>query len=441
MKKSILRKMFIAYMSFGILMGSVFPFYADFFVEWKDGMFVWFTVGCLLAGVTMGMATFHIMKHLLIKPLEKIASVATAISNKDLTERCDIESDDVIGEIIQSFDCMANNLDEILAELSEHCTEIEGSVSKVASVAADSAQSSDMQFNEVQKIQQSINELQSSISLVAENTSQAMKISNETTSDVEQGNKIVNQSVSVINNLASSIENATQTIDSLKSETESIGSVLASIQGISEQTNLLALNAAIEAARAGEQGRGFAVVADEVRNLAQRTQESTLEIQNMIDRLQKGATTAVELMECSTSDAHDSVEVISRAEARLNHITDNMLVMSDKNLEIKTAAEQQISSVEAIHDNITNVGLLTTNSQEGSKGSANESEKLKILTTKLSKLFAGFKTHELPHDIKPKASVKTKSKTKNKTTSNATVQKQEPSSDIKDNSDDDVMFF
>ena len=215
-----------------------------------------------------------------------------------------------------------------------------------------------------------------------------MSLSNDTTANVSQGSLIVNQTMDVINQLATNFKEASETIDLLKKETENIGSVLGSIQGISEQTNLLALNAAIEAARAGEQGRGFA---DEVRTLAKRTQDSTLEIQSMIERLQNGAMSAVTLMERSTADAAHGVEIISKADERLNLISSAMSEMNHKNQQIKHAVDNQSDSINNIHENINNVSRLTESSHQGSVGSAAESEILKQLTIKLVHIFDQFK--------------------------------------------------
>ncbi len=445
MNKSILRNLFIAYMLFGILMGSIFPFYADFFVEWKEGMYVWFVTGCLVAGIVMGLVAFSIMKLLLLKELEKIAEVASAISEKDLTLRCDVESDDLIGNITGSFDIMVKNLQEVITELKAHCADIDTSVSEVASVAADSAQSTDMQFNEVTNIQGSIHQLQESIVSVGDNTTAAMELCKESSGNVKEGNQIVHQTMEVITQLSVNIKEATETIDTLKSETQNIDSVLAAIQGISEQTNLLALNAAIEAARAGEQGRGFAVVADEVRTLAKRTHDATHEIQTMIESLQNGASSAVNLMDRSTEDASKGVEIISKAGSSLDAITQAMSEMNKKSIQIKESADHQLQAVDRIHENIKSVSFLTANSQKGSLESANESEKLRVLTAKLVQIFDEFKidssaASSMSDKAKeaPIAKVETTPQTPHPKP--AVVEKQQPVSEELFSDDDDVLF-
>jgi len=192
--------------------------------------------------------------------------------------------------------------------------------------------------------------------------------------------------------LASEVENAADVIDKLRQDSENIGTVLDVIKGIAEQTNLLALNAAIEAARAGEQGRGFAVVADEVRTLASRTQESTQEIQEMIERLQSRSSDAVNVMEQGRSRAEKTVDQAAMAGDSLDAITNSVASINEMNTLIAAASEEQSSVSEEINRNVVNINSLADDSVQGAQQTTSESEALAALAQRLQDLVSQFKT-------------------------------------------------
>ena len=391
MKTSILRNMFLAYLGFGLMMGICFPFFADFFVTWKEGMYLGFTISCLVAGVVMGLATFQIMKVMLIRKLERISIVTRAISNKDLTYECVIESHDVIGEIIESFNVMSENLRSIIGALQTNSHNIETSVQRVSRVASETADGADLQFSEVQQVQQAVTQLTNAVNSVENKTEEALSLSENAQQSVTEGGHIISRTENVIKMLAEQFEHTSDTISELKKETENIGTVLEVIQGISEQTNLLALNAAIEAARAGEQGRGFAVVADEVRTLAQRTQESTHTIQEIIESLQKQANSAERITHTSSEEAANGVEIVLQARQSFGHVTEAMNAMSNMSDEIKHSIDSQLQLVNEINTNISNVSEIANRSQSGAHDSAEESEQLLVMSKELDEMFGQFK--------------------------------------------------
>ena len=205
------------------------------------------------------------------------------------------------------------------------------------------------------------------------------------------GREVVGQTVNSISNLAKEVELASSVMHNLKGESENIGTVLDVIKGIAEQTNLLALNAAIEAARAGEQGRGFAVVADEVRTLAGRTQQSTQEIQVMIESLQSGAHEAVSVMENSRGMAQESVEFVSEAGTYLDTITKSVGDISNMTTQIATASQQQSAVVEAVNQSVVAITDLANKTNDDAQHVSNNSKQLADMANNLKQLVKHFK--------------------------------------------------
>ena len=390
MRKSILRQMFAGFMVFGISMGLIFPYFAYLFVNPKEGMALWFAISCLVAGIIMGLFTYALMKMVLINKLKSIAKVANRIRDKDLSRECVIVSDDVIGDIVDSFNEMSKSLRQIISDLHEHTRQIETSVTEVASVSADTAQGADIQYHAVYKIKEEIAVFMESTESIAKRILESISLTTQTIGNVDQGNNITNQTMATINELADHFNEASTAIVKLRSDIESISSILEMIDSISEQTNLLALNAAIEAARAGEQGRGFAVVADEVRQLAQRTHDATSMTKEKISALQEEADSSVQMMERSTREAGLGVKTVTEIKKNFENILNNMKLTELESKEISAAAEQQLATAGEISNNIDSVSSLAKASQSGSQGSACESEKLKSLTRKLEHLFDQF---------------------------------------------------
>jgi methyl-accepting chemotaxis protein len=235
-----------------------------------------------------------------------------------------------------------------------------------------------------------MNEMAATVQEVSRNAQYAADGALKADEEARNGAAVVTETIAAINSLSGNVENASEVIQRLEAESENIGSVLDVIRGIAEQTNLLALNAAIEAARAGEQGRGFAVVADEVRTLASRTQQSTSEIQEMIERLQQGSKNAVAVMEEGRRQTQAGVEQAARAGQTLQDITAAITSIRDLNTQIASAAEQQASVAEEINRSIVSINEVADETSLGMREAAMSSNQLTQYASQLQSLVERF---------------------------------------------------
>lgn len=241
-----------------------------------------------------------------------------------------------------------------------------------------------VQSHEAEQMAAAVNEMAASVEEVASNASNAAGATQNADHEVESGNSVVQATAESMNKLAETLENAGRTVEAVSNDSAEIEKVTQVINDIADQTNLLALNAAIEAARAGEHGRGFAVVADEVRSLASRTQESTQEIRGMINKLQEGATNATEVMQTSRELAQNTAEQTSEAESALARIRQEMGSINDMNAQIASAAEQQSTAAEEVNRNITRIRDATGETASGSEQVAKSSRDLATLADNLT---------------------------------------------------------
>jgi len=391
MNKSILKTLKLNFLGFGALLGGIFPFFAEFFVTIHDQMFVFFLISCILAGLSIGFFNFLLVHKILLSRLERISEVAHAISNKDLTFTCSLESNDIIGDIVNSFNSMGTNLRLIIGEIQAHSQSMFGSADSMKSVALNSEKSSQTQFVEIQSIQEAVSQLSHYSNDVSDQASQILQITQQTNQNTQMGENQINKTISVITKLADDISSTANTISNLQMSSQAIGTVLDVIHGISEQTNLLALNAAIEAARAGEQGRGFAVVADEVRSLAAKTKESTHEINQMIEKLQADALSAVQAMNQSKEEASLGVQETNAAGQILTDIAHSISNLTSMNESINNASSRQLDVTSQINANIANLSQIATESQSGASRSVSQSEEIAQHTSELKHMVEGFK--------------------------------------------------
>lgn len=307
--------------------------------------------------ILMALATCWFLIRAIVKPIEKITYAMKEISSGDgdLNQRIDAQSQDEIGQLAEAFNIFASKIQNTIQQVVETTASIRGEMSHLRNVTKSISNSTNQQQRESELVAAAVHEMQATSQSVSDNASDAASASFSANQEVQNTNKVLASTTLSIRDLANDVENASGVIHTLDEDVSNIASILDVICGIAEQTNLLALNAAIEAARAGEQGRGFAVVADEVRSLASRTQQSTGQIQEMIERLQAGAEQAVKVMQASKESSEGTILSASAATDSLHEILAAIAKMNEMNTQIATAATQQSSVSEEVNLNIQKI--------------------------------------------------------------------------------------
>ncbi|GAB6044142.1 methyl-accepting chemotaxis protein [Endothiovibrio diazotrophicus] len=321
-----------------------------------------------------------LVRAIITKPLSRVVVAARRLGGGDLTAHIESVGDDELGVLGSTFNEMGARFRNVIVKLTDTATDLTASAEQMAAVTEQTGQGVKRQQAETEIVATAMNEMSATVATVAGNASRAADHANEASAQAVAGKAVVGRTVDSIGSMAGKVERAANVMHELEQHTVSIGTVIDVIKGIAEQTNLLALNAAIEAARAGEQGRGFAVVADEVRNLAQRTQVSTAEIQQIIERVQSGAEQAVAVMREGQEAVTESVEEASRAGASLDSIIAAVTSITDMTVQIAGAVEQQSGVAEEMNRNIATISYVAAETAKGSEDTAREGEKLRRLS-------------------------------------------------------------
>ncbi|MDH5446783.1 MAG: methyl-accepting chemotaxis protein [Gammaproteobacteria bacterium] len=323
--------------------------------------------------------------------IHQIGDATQQLSEGDLTTRLHLDTHDEMSQIATNFNNMVEKFEALIQQIISATTQMAAASEELSLIAKDSSTNIERQRMETDQVATAMNEMSATVQEVARNASSAAGSANSADNDAQGGKVIVQQTSEAISQLAKEVENASEVIHTVEADSEQIGTILDVIKDIAEQTNLLALNAAIEAARAGEQGRGFAVVADEVRTLASRTHQSTEEIEQMITQLQAGAQKAVTTMESGREKAQNGVEKANEAAEALEAITRAVTTINEMNSQIASAAEEQSSVAEEMSRNITSISQVSEQTAEGAKQTTNSSEELAKLASQLQELIAQFK--------------------------------------------------
>lgn len=364
---------------------------ADLDAQRKSDTFGMAMVGLIIAAI--GLLVIWLVGHGIARPLKQMVAMLDDIAKGegDLTRRLSSDRSDELGSIAKGFNTFLAKLQAMITQVVTSVQSVSDSSEHTADIAIRTNIGIQKQMAEIDQVATAVQEMTATAQDVARNATQAAQAASHADQAAGQGMQIVRDTSNSIGVLAVEIGKAVEVVQTLAKDSENINAILIAIRGIAEQTNLLALNAAIEAARAGEQGRGFAVVADEVRNLAQKTQKATEEIQSMIQQLQQGTRDVVRVMEDSQNRTDESVQHAAKAAEALETITQAVSVINDMNTQIASAAEEQSAVADDINRNVINIGQVANEVAGGADESSSASAGLTKLAEQQRRLINQFK--------------------------------------------------
>jgi methyl-accepting chemotaxis protein len=338
----------------------------------------------LASAVLVGLLTWWVVNRNLITPIRMLIDYVAQLSHGKFGERVNITRQDELGHLAVAANILRDFLADTFSRLKRSTSDLDTAGNELKSIATLMAQGTHEQFERTDQVATAMTEMSATAQEVARHAAQAAKAADYADHHAREGDKVMQSTMNTISLMRNEIGNTANVIQRLETDSVRIGKVLEVIRGIADQTNLLALNAAIEAARAGEAGRGFAVVADEVRTLAQRTAVSTAEINQIIDSVQTGASDAVIAIQGGQARSEESVEQVSNASATLNRITTAVEAIRDMNRQIATAAEEQTSVAEDISRNLTEITAIASTNQDNVKRTQAASNDLRELSVGLN---------------------------------------------------------
>jgi methyl-accepting chemotaxis protein len=326
----------------------------------------------------------------IVTPLNRAVAAAQTIASGNLTKTIEIDGKDEPARLLEALSAMQTNLRKTIEQIAGSATQLGAAAEELSAVTEEASRGLQQQNNEIEQAATAVNEMTAAVEEVARNAVSTSEASNQSTQAAREGRDQVVKTVDAIQTMTHDVQNTAQMIEGLAAQGRDIGKVLDVIRAIAEQTNLLALNAAIEAARAGEAGRGFAVVADEVRALAHRTAQSTQEIEKMVAGIQNGTGEAVESMQQSNQRTHSTLEMARAAGIALEQITQSIHQINERNLVIASASEEQAQVSREVDRNLVNIRDLATQSAAGANQTSAATHELSRLAVDLNAMVARF---------------------------------------------------
>lgn len=346
------------------------------------------TVVMLVSGLLIGLFSLWLVNRNLVQPIRNLIEYVTQLSRGRFAERVVSNRQDELGDLALAANTLRDFLAETFSRLQRSATELDSASGELNAIASLMSQGTSEQFERTDQVATAMNEMSATAQEVARHAADAAQAADDADHSAQQGEKVMQGTIHTITRMRGEIANTATVIRQLETDSGRIGKVLEVIRGIAEQTNLLALNAAIEAARAGEAGRGFAVVADEVRSLAQRTASSIIEINQIIQTVQTGAVDAAQAIESGQSRSEESVEQVTQAGVMLERITQAVEAIRDMNRQIATAAEEQTSVAEDISRNLTEITCIASTNLDNVQRTEAASRNLHGLSGQLNEVTA-----------------------------------------------------
>ncbi|SFP18731.1 methyl-accepting chemotaxis protein [Pseudomonas sp. NFPP07] len=350
---------------------------------------VWIGLLVMLAsGLLIGLLSLWLVNRSLVEPIRQLIDYVAQLSRGRIAERVASSRQDELGKLAVAANTLRDFLAETFSRLQRSATDLDSSSGELNAIATLMSQGTNDQFNRTDQVATAMNEMSATVQEVARHAADAARAADDADQSAQQGEQVMQGTIHTITLMRGEIANTAEVIRRLEADSGRIGKVLEVIRGIAEQTNLLALNAAIEAARAGEAGRGFAVVADEVRSLAQRTAASIIEINQIIQSVQTGALDAAHAIESGQARSDASVEQVTQAGAMLERITEAVEAIRDMNRQIATAAEEQTSVAEDISRNLTEITSIASTNLDNVQRTERASQNLHELSGQLNEVTA-----------------------------------------------------
>ncbi len=357
--------------------------------ELRDSALTWMISGIVLAFI-IALIVGVLITRLITRPIAQAVENAQRIAKGDLTQAIVTNRTDEAGQLLMALSDMQGGLKSTLLEIANASDQLASSAEELSAVTEESSRGLIRQNDEIQQAATAVNQMTAAVDEVASNAVSTSEASRQATAEAEDGRQQVQEAVSGMSSMVVEINESTQSVEDLANQVREIGKVIDVIRSIADQTNLLALNAAIEAARAGEQGRGFAVVADEVRALAHRTQTSTVDIEKMIGAVQVGADGAVAAMNKSMTWANNTQTLAQNAGQALQRITASVAMINERNLVIASASEEQAQVAREVDRNLLNIQDLSTQTAAGANQTNASSQDLSRLATSFNVLVSKF---------------------------------------------------